>query len=213
MPDICHAPDWPSIRADGARELTPAVLERFHNAPAWMRLNSTRRQSEDRYSNSRDVLGKEEREEKEEIMAKKITEKTQKILGLFREGKSYKEIAAEMDIDVHNAQVCVSAARKNGEPGLERHMAKGSKGKAVLVEHKKAAVPTEVQPEPVATVVPAAPILKAVPSDLSTIHAMLDQAAKLPELKAALLKACDEMESSANYILHQVKEIRGALGA
>jgi len=141
---------------------------------------------------------------KEEIYMKP-QESTKQIIELAMAGKTVGEIVEATGCDKKKVENAVSRARKSGGlPSIREQR-----------RHVAEELPTPGTSAFIVTT-PAPPMVK-MPSgpspDLSSLHAMIDLAAKLPALKASILAACEEMEKSAQYQLYHVKVIREALSA
>lgn len=138
-------------------------------------------------------------------MGHEKSQTTLEIMKLLREGVRSKDIAAQLNV---NVQKVYDAKQDMKEAEKKAHMA------AMAPTEIKKAPKAEADPVTVAFTSPTIPIVKASSpsSDLSSLHAMIDLAAKLPTLKADILKACEEMETTARYQLSLVATIKGTLG-
>ncbi len=191
--DKCHAPTTQYLDP-GSRGIVENVemLELYHNGPCWNRILG--RKAKITYEQAlREMMERRENAMKEE-------ESTKQIVELAKAGKTIAEIVEATGYDKRKVGNAVFRARKNGDiPSAKEQR-----------QHKVEEIPAPASLPAGAFIAP----IQITPSpDLSSLHAMIDLAAKLPTLKASILAACEEMEKSAQYQLYHVKAIREAVGA
>lgn len=132
-----------------------------------------------------------------------MSETDEKIVAAFREGKSSDEIADVIGKTRKAVDQALWRLRKAGVDLPRREPSKLSHRRT------KAEINEAKQPEQ-----PAQP--SAAPEknlfDMSAMHKLLDMASQLPAMRQSLAEALDEIERSAQYQLHQVGEMRKAVG-
>ena len=131
-----------------------------------------------------------------------MSETDEKIIAAYRDGKSFDEIAEMVGKPQKAIGQVMWRLRKAGVDLPKRAPAKlvHRRTKAEMVEAKQ----------------PEQPQLPAISEknlfDMSAVHKLLDMASQLPAMRQTLAAALDEIERSAQYQLHQVGEMRKAVG-
>ena len=131
-----------------------------------------------------------------------VSETDEKIIAEYRQGKSSDEIADVIGKTRKAVDQALWRLRKAGVDLPKRDPAKLAhrRTKAEMAEAKQ-----PEQPQP-----PAVPEKNLF--DMNAMHKLLDMASQLPAMRQTLAAALDEIERSAQYQLHQVGEMRKAVG-
>jgi len=164
-----------------------------HNAPEWLRITCVARQARDAAMNRGYRIAKEGDSE--------VSETDERIIAAYREGKSSDEIA---DIIGKTRKAVDQALWRLRKTGVDLPRREPSK----LIHRRTKAEMAEAAEQPAQP--PAIPDKNLF--DMSAMHKLLDMASQLPAMRQTLAAALDEIERSAQYQLHQVGEMRKAVG-
>ena len=123
----------------------------------------------------------------------KLQEDTKQIIELAKSGSTIDTIVKATGYGKKKVKNAVFRARKTGAIQPPSAQAESPMAKPDMLIANAYIVPPALAP------------------DLSSIHAMIDLAAKLPALRTSILTACDEIEKAAQYQLYSVNMIREVL--
>ena len=135
--------------------------------------------------------------------------KTDRIIELYRQGKTHSEIAKEVGSTEHCVNVSISKIRKRGVDLAFRQIHKKPKDapgstQTAFAENEPAIVPDLLpEPQPARSFSPP-DIVLINPKQSQDIHSLIDLALSMPDKKEALLRYACELEGIARNIRIQV---------